>query len=109
MTTKDIIKLLPAKYDLERKIGMVSGITIGQAEMIATLVLDDITSALSKIDDPTKCTHCGFEMKFHECNPHSKTPSKITDEIPQQCHSCMRYDQMNDCFYNQMGDRYERK
>jgi len=49
MTIKDIIKLLPAKYDLERKIGMVSGITIGQAEMIATLVLDDVISALSKI------------------------------------------------------------
>jgi hypothetical protein len=38
-------------------------------------------------DDPTKCTHCGFEMKFHECNPHNKSHiPKIEGE--QKCPVC---------------------
>ena len=30
-------------------------------------------------DDPTKCTHCGFEMKMHKCNPHKSS---------QECPMC---------------------
>jgi hypothetical protein len=34
------------------------------------------------VDDPTYCTHCGFEMKFHKCNPHKKTLLERDDMKP---------------------------
>ncbi len=44
-----------------------------------------VISLLGRVPKPqdTICTHCGFEMNMHECNPHSKTmlpKEKVTRE-----------------------------